>query len=756
MKNKTKILDIIKNSLSNVYTEADDHYTSTIDANKSTFDPSNPNFNIEDDEENKQIQADNTDVKKEDLLKQVANKINQSLKNADELNDILKQIKNLKDKDEKNLDWEINEAGNTATLGNKNARIFKQNNNLCVSYKNKIEIFKSVQELHDWLRKNDLPLPKNIKLHESSPWDKILNSLTTNDGHKVGDTVPFTQEEREERMSKMQKPIVKMGQAEYKDAMKFLDKKSDKLQKPIKGLTADELNEDQLDNQDLWYLSYQTNNRDTDFYLNSEWMEGNLLTDNLEQAAKFLNKEEAKQEAEKVYENKIIDAPFIPIQINDINECFGGTTSASIGMAPVYTSNKKLKEEDELEEGIYGYPGTPFEKKYYDRKYTRASDYLKWYNSLSDDGKRNIDPNEENYKLAKEEMAAYQGRDLGAKHWTGRNVSKDDPDQMFRNLIDYHTGEILDKDLFIQRVKEMNDKYGLDINPNEPVFNIKNPDITSEHKWIKQISDHNKEQRDKWIKDYYIPNRMLGDKGKIRKNAASRKKEYEQELIDKNKNDSILNNNPKIISFYNELFDMRNDLNSEQTQYEFFNELYKRFNQLQPAEQKILTKKLIDAGEKGEIDLDDTMLMVLNDRLKYLQNEAVNNINIQKTLTEDDKPEDFATNKSTVNVSSDIDTTVNDNKDTFSDPTEAEYTNDIDSIGGNESDNPAVNFGDISIDGGSIDPDSEEEQMDIPQEPPYKIVDVLINDSDPSDIKVKVQNTETEEIETKDLSEINI
>ena len=46
--------------------------------------------------------------------------------------------------------------------------------------------------------------------------------------------------------------------------------------------------------------------------------------------------------------------------------------------------------------------------------------------------------------------------------------------------------------------------------------------------------------------------------------------------------------------------------------------------------------------------------------------------------------------------------------------------------------------------------------MNISQEPPYKIVDVLINDSDPSDIKVKVQNTETEEIEIKDLSEINI
>ena len=79
MKNKTRILDIIKNSLSNVYTEADDHYTSTIDANKSTFDPSNPNFNIEDDEENKQKQADNTDVEKEYLLNQVADKINQSL-----------------------------------------------------------------------------------------------------------------------------------------------------------------------------------------------------------------------------------------------------------------------------------------------------------------------------------------------------------------------------------------------------------------------------------------------------------------------------------------------------------------------------------------------------------------------------------------------------------------------------------------------------------------------------------------------------
>ena len=74
-------------------------------------------------------------------------------------------------------------------------------------------------------------------------------------------------------------------------------------------------------------------------------------------------------------------------------------------------------------------------------------------------------------------------------------------------------------------------------------------------------------------------------------------------------------------------------------------------------------------------------------------------------------------------------------------------------------DAPDLNFGDISISGGNGNygpEDTEENPMpSIPQDE-YKIIDVLINDTDETDIKVKLQNMETGEIEIKELSEIDI
>lgn len=91
-----------------------------------------------------------------------------------EVQDILDEIREINNQNDYNT-WVVNDEGNTATLASRNAKIFKQNMNLCLSHDNDIEIFKSVKELHDWLRNHNYPMPKNIQLHESI---KLTESLS--------------------------------------------------------------------------------------------------------------------------------------------------------------------------------------------------------------------------------------------------------------------------------------------------------------------------------------------------------------------------------------------------------------------------------------------------------------------------------------------------------------------------------------------------------------------------------------------------
>lgn len=156
----TENAKVIKNPL----LEADNNFTSIIQSDNQ-FDPSKINSNVLADETNNQ--EDEKKLEKKNKLKtMVLNKIKQSLEISDDLQAMLKEIDDI-NKDTNLNEWVLNEKGNTAELKNKNAAIFKQNNQLCLSHGGKVEIFHSVPELHDWLKKNNYPLPKNIKLHES-------------------------------------------------------------------------------------------------------------------------------------------------------------------------------------------------------------------------------------------------------------------------------------------------------------------------------------------------------------------------------------------------------------------------------------------------------------------------------------------------------------------------------------------------------------------------------------------------------------
>lgn len=193
--NETLQQMIVKNEitvLKSPIMEADGNFTSIVQSSKDLESQEQTDVSVE---------KENI-AKKEELTKAAIEKIKDTLSISDELQSILNKIKKLNDETGIN-EWKINEEDNTATLAGKNARIFKQNENLCLSYNNKIHIFKSVSELHDWLKENNLPLPKNISLHESLMEDDE-NSETKDDENSETTTVepkPITSDLKPTKLS---------------------------------------------------------------------------------------------------------------------------------------------------------------------------------------------------------------------------------------------------------------------------------------------------------------------------------------------------------------------------------------------------------------------------------------------------------------------------------------------------------------------------------------------------------------------------
>lgn len=143
--------------------EADDSFSSVIQTDKA-FNPSKINSNVLIDDNDG---LDTKQLEKKNKLKSlVLTKIKQSLEISDDLQAILREIDNINN--DVNLNnWELNEEDNTATLKSRNASIFLQNNSICLSHNGEIEIFENVDELHNWLKKNNYPLPRDIKLKEN-------------------------------------------------------------------------------------------------------------------------------------------------------------------------------------------------------------------------------------------------------------------------------------------------------------------------------------------------------------------------------------------------------------------------------------------------------------------------------------------------------------------------------------------------------------------------------------------------------------
>lgn len=174
---KLKLNDTIKD-FTPVIVEADGKFTSILN----TKDEFNPN-DISSVFETEEVESEEQKETKEQLLNKAKDALKQTLTNSKELNNILQKIQDLSKETGFNT-WELNKEKNTASLKSKNAMIFKQNNNLCLSHNGKIELFRSVPELHKWLKEKGYPLPGNdIVIHESVEvkedgrnWFDLLNS----------------------------------------------------------------------------------------------------------------------------------------------------------------------------------------------------------------------------------------------------------------------------------------------------------------------------------------------------------------------------------------------------------------------------------------------------------------------------------------------------------------------------------------------------------------------------------------------------
>lgn len=271
--------------------EANGEFTSVVQT-KDDFDPSQISSNVFADEEKNEESEEDT-AKKTDLLNKAKDEIKKSLDTSENLKDILKQIQDL-NKEDDGLRWVKNEEDNTARLNNKDAQIFIQNNRICLSYNNKVHLFDSVEELHDYLKKHGMPLPKGIKLHESTlTEDEVSNSQDKE----------ITFDNQENSPNNVDSERDAFDQA--------IRNRWGGLSEIAYNIIFDKANIDRLYNQ---YKAEQA--------------------------------EKAKQ-----YQSSSTETT-----TDEVSECFGGvgTSVANLGSAVQYTANKPLKENDTIKQTIDG------------------------------------------------------------------------------------------------------------------------------------------------------------------------------------------------------------------------------------------------------------------------------------------------------------------------------------------------------------------------------------------------------------------
>lgn len=830
--------------------EADGNFTSIVSTDNSSFDPSKINSNILID---KNEQSEDVIEKKNILTSKAIDKIKQNLDISDELQSILNEINKL-NKDTDYNTWKHNEEDNTATLKSKNAYIFLQNDNICLSHDNQVELFHSVAELHNWLKKHNYPLPKNIKLHESTlnedkmtneeyldklkefmgeKWFKVLQMDTKpldSEGHTFRDTWIDNRTEEEKNAEKAKayiKPNAysKMSREQVKDIERVSDLKKlyphwykqDEIEPKNWG---ESLEEDSFDMSNIWYLAYQNNRYDDNFYLNDNWREGNLLANNIQQAAAFLNREDAINELKELYNIKPTEFPFKPVQENSFNEC--GVTCGSLGPAVQYTGNRKKLKEDELldeyrrkaDNRLYTAGGSLANTKEQQRKYNADNPDM-YFGADSDYQTKAYDTGKlktikdrasstfSNTKDRTDNFLTYPGNEwFPTRYLAGKGSLEIVNKEQFKAGLN-HLNELLpenerinvddviinqdNKNIFDKSNKSLkslrnafhdkvfspwaNEHWGTLIGKNSDVEKQYTAALSGNQQDIDAESNRtlNRKQKrlDKLGTSPLMNNRITGSHKYERNLVRNEKlKPYYDKFIELSQNYSEGNNNIDDTDLSMFLLDIANANEKELGKGEkilIFEGLLEHFGdegdevEANPYYDSDIAGRIRKIANKFDLrtsfaSYNESVNSSLKSEFLKLLNHKITDI----TLKEDDVPADFATN-----IKSDMDSVSSNASQSSSEaPTVNDSDLSIDSSNEIGNSKPDVNFGDINIAGGTGDygPEEDEEISDMPMEPvdEYKIVDILVNDDNKEDIKVKVQNLTTGEIETKDLSEIDI
>jgi len=768
---KMVINDTIK-AFTPVIVEADGKFSSVLNTNDD-FDLSSLGSNIESTEvsaeENSEQEVNET---KTQLLNKAKNAMNKSLEASNEFQQILAKIKKLSQTTDFDT-WVVNKEGNTASLKSKKANIFKQNNNLCLSHEGKIELFKSVPELHNWLKQNNYPLPKNIEIHESTElkenfdlFDKYKeyiskeaeknNSERNNSKSNILPTDKFdayfakVQQHKKDFQNEIAPIRKELNQleSEYKD-LSTGEKVHSKLGAAIreKQQQIDEIRKKYASKKSIRDAIKKLDAHRDELASKRAYEMNKTYTLAEPEYKKVISGEE--KPSYKVDDYK---APFVK------TECgVGGVTTSALGPAVSYTANKtELTEEDDLflEAGtnaaeLLGFKdgvnipnelnGAP--KKQKDVAAHKAVQYLIGVANLEDPTERakrikqlkdnNLTPDD--WKVIKKYAEDYIKRNLAIKAYTG-------------------VLEAVFKKFFpeIERTKYI----ALDMHNNKDLI-TNNAEFYDELKQglIKKIE----KEAERW------------------NTTPSGNYDYEFDITGLPPAVTLLPQDPN---------------NRNRQTYNNFGTDFARLQTKAPLE--IVRKVFIDDEEttdtdnqEAPIDSSDSditnaikmlkskglsteeILNMLNNKSESVFTEAVNSypwlkkLFKESILTEDDTPADFAKGEpleknTTSNNTPDLDLGDIDleGNDTSSIDKNDLDLNDLD-LDGDTSSEYSKDFGNLGggFGGGLGGEDSEEAPvLDLPKQ---KIIKVLVNDNDPTDVKVVVEN-EDKTTETLPLSEIDI
>lgn len=756
---KLKLNDTIKD-FTPVIVEADGKFTSILN----TKDEFNPN-DISSVFETEEVENEEQKETKEQLLNKAKDALKQTLTNSKELNNILQKIQDLSKETGFNT-WELNKEKNTASLKSKNAMIFKQNNNLCLSHNGKIELFRSVPELHKWLKEKGYPLPGNdIVIHESVEvkeddrnWLDLLNSYNDKKKDKAAvdqddlkknllssDTVEDYENRLNDYVAKYITPVRKLSDLDAEK--KRLEKQNDDYNKFISGIAAkaipglvsdDELDKlfKQKDNLEVFVNDNDTRINDIDSQIKD-------ITANLKEPSKgeiyhFHNIQDLLSNHNTAYNklnsrpdpidqslSKRIDPTILQADKNskpvvkpnrsllkkeaEVEECGGACVgTAALGPAVAYTATKKKNEEKEdvnLQESFKSL--IPGDNKLYSSKREVVNKFLTWYKR----NKPSIESGE--IKLPSDIEEQFDS----IIEPTFLNNASDSVSRVWSKLIINRLTPVAQKLSAAKKIPEEKVLAVLMDNPNQQICDLLSAELNS---YIPNDEEYN------FGKVELVPGNSLADYTKDNPNYQQRKnwqKAYYQA-----KNSGKIDKTEVMIKTFNDL---------------------KKFIKKPKIDASQYTPEELELIQKYNLGNVKTESIIFESAKNY---PWLNKI-LGQRLTEDDSPADFATGSP---ISSDMDnsgtaTSTSSTADTTNNSPDVDISSDFSGDTSNE--NPG--FGDINISTG-YSPDDNIEEAPVPiNAPEYKIIDVLIND-DNNDIKVKLQDIDTKETKIKDLEDIDV